>query len=101
MMLRTSFSGALRYSLLWSIVLAFQSYLDAQTFVFNAAPSMKIETASFGTVDDQPITRYTMTNADGNRASVMNFGATLLEVEVPDRDGNLANVNLSFDTLDR
>lgn len=100
-MLRTSFSGAFRYSLLWSIVLAFQSYLDAQTFVSNAAPSMKIETASFGTVDDHPITRYTMINDHGHRASVMNFGATLLEVEVPDRDGNLANVNLSFDSLDR
>lgn len=31
----------------------------------------------------------------------MNFGATLLEVEVPDRDGKLANVNWCFDSLDR
>ncbi len=30
----------------------------------------------------------------------MNWGATLLDVIVPDRDGNLANVNLSFDSLE-
>ena len=29
----------------------------------------------------------------------MNWGATLLDVNVPDRDGELANVNLSFDSL--
>ncbi|QDV82005.1 aldose epimerase family protein [Planctomycetes bacterium TBK1r] len=62
---------------------------------------MKIETAPFGTADDQPITRYTLINSSGHRVSVMNFGATLLDVEVPDRDGKLANVNLCFDSLDR
>lgn len=60
---------------------------------------MKIETAPFGSVGDQPITRYTLINSKGHRVSVMNFGATLLEVEVPDRDGNVANVNLCFDAL--
>jgi aldose 1-epimerase len=62
---------------------------------------MKIETAPFGTVDGQPITRYTLINGKGHRVSVMNFGATLLEVEVPDRSGELANVNLCFSSLDR
>jgi aldose 1-epimerase len=60
---------------------------------------MKIETASFGQADGQPITRYTLVNSKGHKVSLMNFGATLLEVEVPDRDGNLANVNLAFDNL--
>lgn len=60
---------------------------------------MKIETASFGTADNQPITRYTLVNSKGHKVSVMNYGATLLEVEVPDREGNLANVNLCFDSL--
>lgn len=30
----------------------------------------------------------------------MNWGATLMDVNVPDRDGKLANVNLSFDSLE-
>lgn len=62
--------------------------------------SMMIETAPFGTADDQPITRYTLVNSKGHRVHVMNFGATLLEVEVPDRDGQLANVNLCFNSLE-
>nr|WP_233148665.1 aldose epimerase family protein [Rhodopirellula sp. MGV] len=61
--------------------------------------SMMIETTPFGTADGQPITRYTLVNSKGHRVSVMNFGATLLEVEVPDRNGELANVNLCFDKL--
>lgn len=61
--------------------------------------TMKIESSDFGTADSQPITRYTMVNSHGHRVSVMNFGATLLEVEVPDREGNVANVNLCFDDL--
>ena len=61
--------------------------------------SMKIETQPFGNADGQAITRFTLVNSKGHKVSVMNFGATLLEVEVPDRDGRLVNVNLAFDSL--
>lgn len=65
------------------------------------SPSMKIESSPFGATNDgQPITKYTLTNASGNHLSLMNWGATLLDVNVPDRDGDLANVNLSFDSVD-
>ena len=63
-------------------------------------PTMKIETESFGTTStDQQVTRFTLTNSHGNSVSLTDFGSTLLEVMVPDRDGNLANVNLCFDTF--
>jgi aldose 1-epimerase len=63
-------------------------------------PKMTIDQKPFGkTPDRQQVTRYTLTNSAGNSVSVMNWGATLLDVIVPDRDGNLANVNLSFDSL--
>ena len=62
---------------------------------------MKIETAPFGvTPDGQQVTRYKLTNSSGNDVSLMNWGATLMEVNVPDRDGKLANVNLAFDSLE-
>ena len=61
---------------------------------------MKIETTPFGeTNDGQAAHRYTITNAKGHQISLTDFGATLMEVVVPDRDGKLANVNLCFDTL--
>ncbi len=63
-------------------------------------PKMTITTKPFGTTSDgQEVTRFTLTNSSGNSVSVMNWGATLLDVNVPDRDDNVANVNLCFDSL--
>jgi len=68
--------------------------------VIAIPPTMTIETIPFGkTADGLEVTRYTLINSDGNSASVMNWGATLLDLNLPDRDGKLANVNLSFDSL--
>jgi len=65
-----------------------------------AAPAMKIETQPWGkTPDDQTVTRFTLTNSHGNSVSLMNWGATLLDGNVPDRKGQRANVNLMFDQL--
>lgn len=75
--------------------------LMAANLSANAQSKMKIETSSFGkTVEGDEVTRYTLTNSHGNHVSVMNFGATLLDVNVPDRNGKLANVNYCFDSLD-
>ncbi|WP_146515291.1 aldose epimerase family protein [Rubripirellula amarantea] len=61
---------------------------------------MKIDKQSFGqTPDGQAVTRYTLTNSAGNSVQVMTWGASLLEVRVPDRLGNLENVNCVFDSL--
>ena len=66
-----------------------------------APPHMKIESKPFGSTNDgREVTRYTLINSHGHSVSVMNWGATLLEVMVPDRSGNLANVNLCFDALE-
>lgn len=62
---------------------------------------MTISTAPFGrTNDGSPVTKITITNRHGNRVSLMNWGASILEVEVPDRNGKRANVNLVFDSLE-
>lgn len=63
--------------------------------------TVKIESEAWGkTTDGTPVTRYRLTNAHGHSVGLTDWGATLLDVDVPDRDGKLANVNLSFDTLD-
>ncbi len=69
--------------------------------IASAETKMKIATSPFGkTSDGDEVTRYTLINAQGNSVSVMNFGATLLDVNVPDRNGKLANVNHCFESLD-
>lgn len=50
--------------------------------------------------DGTRITRYTMTNASGARASFMPLGAAILSVEAPDRNGTLADVVLGFDNAE-
>ena len=64
-------------------------------------PNMKIETTVFGkTNNGKPVTRFTLSNSHGHSVSLMDFGATLLDVLVPDRDGVLANVNLCFEDFE-
>lgn len=41
---------------------------------------------------------FTLTNARGVRMRIMNHGATLVSVEIPDRDGQFADVVLGHDT---
>ncbi len=81
-----------------AIAMIFTIVIPATTV--NAEPNMQITTTDFGkTNDGQTVTKFTLTNSHGNSVAVMNFGATLLEVIVPDREGNLANVNWCFDHL--
>lgn len=59
----------------------------------------RITQEPWGTLaDGTEITRYTIVNAAGARASFMPLGAAILAVEVPDRDGRLADVVLGFDS---
>jgi len=43
---------------------------------------------------------YTLTNAGGLKAKVMTYGATLIAVELPDRNGKFENVTLHLESLD-
>lgn len=55
---------------------------------------------SFGqTADGQEVFVYTLANSKGLRARITNYGATLVSLYVPDRNGNLGDVALGFDDL--
>lgn len=67
----------------------------------NAALESKMKTQSFGkTASGEEITLYTLTNAKGMEATVMNYGARLVTLKAPDRQGRIADVVLGFDSLD-
>ena len=51
----------------------------------------------FGDFQGQSILRYTFENDQGYRLSVMNYGATILEYQTPDKTGQFANIILGFD----
>lgn len=64
-------------------------------------PKMSYEKTAFGkTADGTDVDLYTLTNAKGMVLKMTNFGAIVVSLEVPDRDGKLANVNMGFASLD-
>ena len=62
---------------------------------------MSISQHPFGvTPNGEKVTEYTMTNRDGASVSMLDFGGIVTRILVPDRDGKLDDVNLSFDDID-
>jgi aldose 1-epimerase len=61
---------------------------------------MAIKRSVFGTFGGKPVEAFTLVNGNGVKARVMSHGARLIEMQVPDRDGRLADVVLGFDDLD-
>lgn len=60
-----------------------------------------IEKQAFGTAKTgQEVTAYILTNASGMKIKLIDFGATLVEVWTPDRDGHLGNVVLGHTTCE-
>ncbi len=61
---------------------------------------MKVEKSRFGKLPDgRPVDLYTLTNANGLQATITNYGAIVVSLHVPDRDGRLADVVLGYPTL--
>ena len=61
---------------------------------------MKIENELFGKLKSgEEVRLLTIKNADGSKAEFTNFGAAVVSVHVPDKDGNIENVVLGFDNV--
>lgn len=64
-------------------------------------PEPTMEREVYGTLPDgREAGIFTLRNADGLVAKVTEYGAILVSLEVPDRDGRTADVTLGYDTLD-
>ncbi len=62
--------------------------------------SMSVKREPFGKLaDGTPIDIYTLANKNGLEARVMTYGAILVSVRLPDRNGRLEDVVLGFDDL--
>lgn len=65
------------------------------------SPSPRVARAAFGTLPDGgTVEAITLRNAGGMEAVLLNFGATLQALHVPDRAGRMADVTTGFATLD-
>lgn len=62
---------------------------------------MKSERFSFGKLSgEQEITAARLENSNGASLTVMDYGATIQALRVPDREGNLIDVVLGYDTAE-
>ena len=62
---------------------------------------MGITKELFGTAKDgKEVYAFTLENANGVKAKVINFGAILVNLYVPDAQGNVADIVLGFDDLE-
>jgi aldose 1-epimerase len=61
---------------------------------------MRIDKQTYGKMlDGTEVDQYTLTNAKGLKVKIITYGAMITSVEVPDRNGKLANVTLYRDSL--
>jgi aldose 1-epimerase len=67
----------------------------------DSSPSMNITKAPFGTLPDgTAVSLWTLTNSRGDLLKMTDYGALIVSIEVPDRQGNRTNVTLGFPKLD-
>ena len=53
----------------------------------------------YGEVDGEKITQYTLTNPSGMIVKIINYGGTVTDIIVPDKNGKPGNVVLGYDSL--
>ncbi|MBE6600517.1 MAG: galactose mutarotase [Ruminococcaceae bacterium] len=62
---------------------------------------MSIQKKAFGILaDGKKVSAYTLRNENGMKVKILDFGGTLVQIKVPDREGNRADVICGYDQLD-
>lgn len=63
--------------------------------------TMEISKKVFGKVDGQPVYQYILTNRNGLSVSIINYGGIVTHLRLPDRNGQLRDIVLGYDSLDQ
>lgn len=50
---------------------------------------------------DKPVQLFTLRNSNGMKVSVTNYGCIVTSIETPDRDGELADIVLGYESLEK
>jgi aldose 1-epimerase len=78
-------------SILWLLLL--------ETQLFGASSRQTgITSRPYGKCPEGPVYIHTLTNANGLQVSIMDYGATVVNVVTPDRRGMFQDIALGFDT---
>lgn len=62
---------------------------------------MSVSKTKFGEMPNGTVvSKYTLSNANGMRVGILDYGGTVKEIFAPDRNGNFENVSLGFNSLE-
>lgn len=87
-------------TLIWAM-LAAALCMGADLAAEEGKAMKKISREALGaTPEGVEVDAYTLVNKHGMKARIMTYGGIVLSLEVPDRDGQLEDVTLGFDSLD-
>lgn len=65
-------------------------------------PPDRITERPFGSLEDgREVQLYTLTNMNGMEVQITNYGGIVTAIRTPDKEGNIENVALGFDSLDQ
>ena len=74
---------------------------ESESAYSKGKTKMDVQKEIFGRMPDgREVELYTLTNTNGLKARIMTYGAIVVSLEVPDRNGKLADITLGFDTLE-
>jgi aldose 1-epimerase len=83
-----------------SISINFFLFLIILFSQINIKAQAMIEKKLYGTLpDNNQVFLYTLKNSSGMKVEISEFGAAVVSLYVPDREGNLADVVLGYDSL--
>lgn len=67
----------------------------------SETPNPMIKKSEFGMVDSTEVFLYTLTNAQGIKVRITNYGGIITSIIVPDKNGKEGDIVLGYDTLDQ
>ncbi len=84
-------------------------FLSLAVFVVGCAnseteiqPQTQIQQETFGQLEDgRTVSLYTLSNSNNVEVEITNYGGIVTAIRTPDSQGNLDNVVLGFDSLDK
>lgn len=60
---------------------------------------MQITKKPFGAINGAPVDLFTLTNHNGLKAEIINYGGIIVSLYTPDRNGAMADITLGYDDL--
>ena len=84
----------------FSLCLSFAAFCASSGFSSPVQGALMANKESFGTMPDGKVVElYTFTNTHGVEVRVITYGAIVVSVKTPDKNGHSADITLGFDTL--